>query len=90
MTDKETTQNIKLAMNGKFEINAEYERPINPEQTGIDGSQFGLGNQKLWLKRNFPKMAKLTISGPKRWNLAENRWTSKAKLLTSSENDEML
>ena len=42
MTDKETTQNIKLTINGKFEINAEYERPINPEQTGIDESQFGL------------------------------------------------
>jgi hypothetical protein len=56
MTDKETTQNIKFTINGKFEINAEYERPINPEQTGIDESQFGLGNQELWLKRNFPKM----------------------------------
>ena len=74
MTDKETTQNIKF----KFEINAEYERPINPEQTGIDESQFGLGNQELWLKQNFSKIAKMTISGPKRWNLAKNRWTSGA------------
>ncbi|KAL9382093.1 hypothetical protein Peur_025128 [Populus x canadensis] len=78
MTDKETTQNIKFTINGKFEINAEYDRPINPEQTGIDESQFGLGNQELWLKRNFPKMVKMTISGLKRWNLAKNWWTSGA------------
>jgi hypothetical protein len=71
MTDKEMTQNIKFTINGKFEINAEYERPMNPEQTGIDKSQFGLGNQELWLKRNFPKMVKMTISGPKRWNLTK-------------------
>jgi hypothetical protein len=45
---------------------------------GIDGSQFGLGNQELWLKQNFPKMEKMTISGPKRWNLAKNWWTSGA------------
>jgi len=79
MADKETTQNIKFTINGKFEINAEYERPMNPEQTGIDESQFGLKNQELWLKRNFPKMEKMTISGPKRWNLAKNWWTSGAK-----------
>jgi len=78
LTDKETTQNIKFTINGKFEINAEYEKAMNPEQTGIDESQFGLGNQKLWLKRNFPKMEKMTISGPKRWNLAKNWWTSEA------------
>jgi hypothetical protein len=78
MTDKETTQNIKFTINGKFEINAEYERPMNPEQIGIDESQFGLGNQELWLKRNFPKMVKMTILGPKRWNLAKNWWTSRA------------
>jgi hypothetical protein len=35
MTDKETTQNIKFTINGKFEINAEYERPMNPEQTAM-------------------------------------------------------
>ena len=58
MTDKETTQNIKFTINGKFEINAEYERPMNPEQTGIDESQSELKNQELWLKRNFPKMKK--------------------------------
>jgi len=75
MTDKETTQNIKFTINGKFEINAEYERPMNPEQTGIDESQFGLGNQELWLKQNFLKMEKMMISGPKRWNLAKNWWT---------------
>jgi hypothetical protein len=78
MTDKETTQNIKFTINGKFEINAEYERPMNPEQTGIDESQFGLRNQELLLKRNFPKMEKMTISGPKRWNLANNWWTLEA------------
>jgi hypothetical protein len=78
MTDKETTQNIKFTKNGKFEINAEYERPMNPEQTGIDESQFGLGNQELWLKQNFPKMENITISEPKRWNLAKNWWTSGA------------
>jgi hypothetical protein len=75
MTNKETTQNTKFTINGKFETNAEYERPVNLEQTGIDESQFGLGNQELWLKRNFPKMIKMTISGPKRWNLAKNWWT---------------
>jgi hypothetical protein len=58
MTDKETTQNIKFTINGKFEINAEYERPINPEQTRIDESQFELENQELWLKQNFLKMEK--------------------------------
>jgi hypothetical protein len=78
MTDKETTQNIKFTINGKFEINVEYERPMNPEQTGIDESQFGLGNQELWPKRNFPKMETMTISGSKRWNLAKNWWTSGA------------
>jgi len=79
MADKETTQNIKFTINGKFEINAEYERPMNPEQTGIDESQFGLKNQELWLKRNFPKMEKMMISGPKRWNLAKNWWTTGEK-----------
>jgi hypothetical protein len=76
MTDKETTQNIKFIKNGKFEINAEYKRPMNPEQTGIDGSQFGFRNQELWLKQNFPTMEKMTMSGPKQWNLAKNWWTS--------------
>jgi hypothetical protein len=51
---------------------------MNPEQTGIDESQFGLRNQELLLKRNFPKMEKMTISGPKRWNLANNWWTLEA------------
>ena len=55
-----------------FEINAECERSMNSERVPIDQSQFGLLNQKLLRKRNFPKMAKLTISGPKRWNLAKN------------------
>ena len=72
MTEKETTLNNKFTINGKFEINTEYERPINPEQAAIDESQFGLENQELWLKQKFPKIEKMTISGPKRWNLAKN------------------
>ena len=71
-----------------FEINAECERPMNSERVQIDQSQLGLLNQKLLRKQNFPKMAKLTILGPKRWNLAENRWTSGAKPLTSFANGE--
>ena len=71
-----------------FEINAEYERPIYSERVPIDQSQFGLLNQKLLRKRNFPKMAKLTISGPKRWNLAKNWSRTAAKLLISSANEE--
>ena len=59
-------------MNYKFEINEEIEKAINLEPSGIDGSQFGLGNQKLQLKQNFPKMTKMTISGIKRWNSAKN------------------
>ena len=43
----------------------------NPKQARIDGSRFGLRKQKLWLKRNFPKMAKMAISGPKRRNSAK-------------------
>ena len=62
----------KITKNGKFEINAEFEKAINPESSGIDGSRFGLVNQKLQLKQNFHKMAKTTISGPKRWNSAKN------------------
>ena len=37
----------KMIKNGKFEINAEIEKAINLEPSGINGSQFGLGNQKL-------------------------------------------
>ena len=72
MPDKETTIINKITKNGKFEINTEIEKAINFEQTRIDGSVFGIRNQKLWLKQNFPKMAKMTISGPKRWNSTKN------------------
>ena len=43
----------------------EIENARNPEQAEIDGSRFGLGNQELWLKRNFHEMTKTMILGPK-------------------------
>ena len=89
MLDKETTLINKITKYDKFEINAEIEKAINHEQAGIDGSQFGLENQELWLKQNFPKMTKTTISGTKRWNLAKKRHATIAKLLISSRSTEM-
>ena len=50
MLNKETTLINKITKTDKFEINTEIERAINLEQARIDGSRFGFGNQKLWLK----------------------------------------
>ena len=47
MLDKETTIINEITKNDKFEVNAEIEKAINPKPSGIDGSQFRLGNQKL-------------------------------------------
>ena len=47
MPEKEATIINKITKNGKCEINAEIEKAINPEPSGIDGSQFELENQKL-------------------------------------------
>ena len=38
MLDKETMLINKITKNGKFEINAEIEKAINPEQAKIKGS----------------------------------------------------
>ena len=65
MSDKETTLINKITKNGKFEINTEFEKAINPEQDRIDKCRLGLGNQELFLKQNFPKMTKKTISRSK-------------------------
>ena len=65
MLDKETMLINKITKKGKIEINIEIKKAINLEQVGLDGSWFELGKQELWLKRNFPKMAKTTISSQK-------------------------
>lgn len=74
MLDRKTGLIIKITKNSKIEIIAEIQTARNPEQAGIDGSRFGPGNQELWLKQNFPKIAKMTISRSKRWNSAKKRY----------------
>ena len=55
----------------------------NLKQARTDGSQFGPGNQDLWLKRNFPKIEKTMISGPKRHNSATKKgYATTTKLFT--------
>ena len=72
MSGKKTTLINKITKNDKFEINTKIKKAINLEQAGFDGIRFRLGNQKLWLKRNFSKITKTMISGPKRWNSVKN------------------
>ena len=70
-----------MTKNRKIEIIAEINTTNDPKQARIDGSRFGLGKQKLWLKRNFPKTAKTAISGPKRWNSAKKGHAPQPKVV---------